>query len=71
MPKKRAPLDRTQVLEAALKLLDKEGLAKLSMRRLAATLKVEAMSLYNGDFLAGFSLKDSSAFEEWLLVKRE
>lgn len=31
----------------------------------------EAALLYRGDFLNGFSLKDSSAFEEWLLVKRE
>ena len=44
---KRAPLNRTKVLAAALKILDAEGLAALSMRRLAAELGVEAMSLYN------------------------
>ena len=29
------------------------------------------MALYRGDFLAGFFLDDSPAFEEWLLLKRE
>ncbi len=44
---KREPLTRLKVLEAALKILDAEGLPALSMRRLAADLGVEAMSLYN------------------------
>ena len=44
---KREPLTRLKVLEAALKILDAEGLSGLSMRRLAADLGVEAMSLYN------------------------
>lgn len=30
-----------------------------------------ALALYRGDFLAGFFLKDSIAFEEWALVQRE
>lgn len=30
-----------------------------------------ATTLYQGDFLEGFSLKDSSPFEEWSLLKRE
>jgi DNA-binding SARP family transcriptional activator len=30
-----------------------------------------AVSLYRGSFLQGFSLKDSSAFEEWSLLVRE
>jgi len=47
MPKKRAPLTRTTILESALRLLDQQGMDGLSMRKLAATLKVEAMSLYN------------------------
>jgi AcrR family transcriptional regulator len=49
-PKKkpaRAPLTKERVLAAALKVADKEGLEGLSMRTLAAALKVEAMSLYN------------------------
>lgn len=30
-----------------------------------------AAALYRGEFLAGFGLRDSEAFEEWLLVTRE
>lgn len=30
-----------------------------------------AAELYKADFLAGFSLTDSAAFDEWLLLKRE
>jgi AcrR family transcriptional regulator len=40
-------LDRERILVTALALIDAEGLAQLSMRRLAAELGVEAMSLYN------------------------
>jgi len=31
----------------------------------------QAISLYNGDFMEGFSLSDSAIFEEWMLVSRE
>ena len=31
----------------------------------------EAVALYQGDFLEGFSIPDSSSFEEWALVTRE
>ncbi|MFC4008634.1 TetR family transcriptional regulator [Nonomuraea purpurea] len=44
---RREPLSREKVLDAALELADEEGLEGLSMRRLAKTLGVEAMSLYN------------------------
>ncbi|WP_433258153.1 TetR/AcrR family transcriptional regulator [Streptosporangium sp. CA-135522] len=44
---RREPLNREKVLDAALDLADREGLEGLSMRRLAKTLGVEAMSLYN------------------------
>jgi DNA-binding SARP family transcriptional activator len=30
-----------------------------------------AATLYRGDFLAGFSLADSAAFEEWTVARRE
>jgi AcrR family transcriptional regulator len=39
-------LDRRAILHAALQLVDAEGLAALSMRRLGARLGVEAMTLY-------------------------
>lgn len=44
---RRASLSRDRILRAAIKLADHHGLEALSMRKLAATLKVEAMSLYN------------------------
>jgi AcrR family transcriptional regulator len=42
----RQPLDRERILRAALELADREGIEALSMRRLAARLGVEAMTLY-------------------------
>lgn len=46
-PAPRKPLTRDRVLEAAMALADAEGLSRLSMRRLADRLGVEAMSLYH------------------------
>lgn len=43
----REPLTTPRVLSAALALVDRHGLAALSMRRLGQELGVEAMSLYN------------------------
>lgn len=43
---------------------------KLSESRLIIQLE-EAVKLYRGPFLDGFSLKGSAAFEEWLLLSRE
>jgi AcrR family transcriptional regulator len=42
----RRPLTRQRIVRAALKLIDKEGLDALSMRRLGASLGVEGMALY-------------------------
>ncbi|MFI8832784.1 TetR/AcrR family transcriptional regulator [Streptomyces afghaniensis] len=39
-------LDRARIVEVTVRLLDAEGLAKFSMRRLAAELNVTAMSVY-------------------------
>ncbi|WP_395361706.1 TetR/AcrR family transcriptional regulator [Streptomyces sp. YH02] len=41
-----AGLDRDRIVATAMRMLDEEGLAKLSMRKLAAELNVTAMSLY-------------------------
>ena len=41
------PLDRAQILAAAVALADRDGLDAVSMRRLGAELGVQAMSLYN------------------------
>ncbi|MCC5815847.1 MAG: TetR/AcrR family transcriptional regulator C-terminal domain-containing protein [Leptospira sp.] len=46
MKKKRIPLNRDRILQAALKIADEKGLEQLSMRSLGAALGVEAMSLY-------------------------
>ncbi|HET9981248.1 MAG TPA: WHG domain-containing protein [Ktedonobacterales bacterium] len=43
----RAGLDRAAVVEAALKLVDEEGVEQLSLGRLAKKLGVQAPSLYN------------------------
>ncbi|MFF4378466.1 TetR/AcrR family transcriptional regulator [Kitasatospora sp. NPDC001547] len=45
-PEKRGRLSRPLVLGAAVALVDREGLAALTMRRLAADLGVESMALY-------------------------
>src|SRR5947209_7132103 len=45
--KARKPLNREQVLRAAINLANQSGLESLSMRKLAQGLGVEAMSLYN------------------------
>ena len=47
MANRREPLTRDRVLDAALGLVDRDGLEALSMRRLGEALGVEAMSLYN------------------------
>jgi AcrR family transcriptional regulator len=46
-PKPRAKLSRERVLTAAIGLADDGGIESLTMRKLAAALGVEAMSLYN------------------------
>lgn len=42
----RTPLSRERVLDAALALADADGVGALTMRRLAAELGVEAMTIY-------------------------
>src|SRR5687768_16340103 len=43
----RRPLSRARILRTALGIVDREGLDALTMRRVAAKLDVEAMSLYH------------------------
>jgi AcrR family transcriptional regulator len=43
---RRKPLSPERIVEAAIELIDREGLEALSMRHLGAALGVEAMSLY-------------------------
>ncbi len=42
----RQPLSRVRIAEAALALVDRDGLGSLSMRRLGAELGVEGMAVY-------------------------
>jgi AcrR family transcriptional regulator len=44
---RREPLTRERIIEAAMRLMDKEGLEAVTMRRIGRELGVEAMSLYN------------------------
>lgn len=44
---RRSPLDRERIVAAAVTLADDDGLAAVSMRKVAARLGVEAMSLYH------------------------
>jgi AcrR family transcriptional regulator len=44
--RRRAPLSRERVLDAAIKLADQGGLESLSMRKLGVELGVEAMAIY-------------------------
>jgi AcrR family transcriptional regulator len=46
VPTRRSPLDRTRIVQAALRVADAEGLAALTMRRVATELGTGAMSLY-------------------------
>src|SRR5262245_4902557 len=43
----RKPLTRDAILDAAIELLDRDGMTGLSMRRLGTAVGVEAMSLYH------------------------
>ena len=43
----RIPLSRERIITAAVAIVDAQGLEALSMRKLGASLGVEAMSLYN------------------------
>ena len=44
---RRQPVTRARVIEAALQVMDAEGLEAVTMRRIGRELGVEAMSLYN------------------------
>lgn len=46
-PNRSRPLSRERIIDAALLLADAGGIEALSMRKLAQTLGVQAMSLYN------------------------
>lgn len=43
----RAPLSTERIIDAALRIVDGQGLARLTMRRLGDALEVEAMAIYH------------------------
>src|SRR3954465_3973947 len=47
MSTKRPPLTRERIIQAALHLVDAQGLRRLTMRRLGDALQVEAMAIYH------------------------
>jgi AcrR family transcriptional regulator len=81
MPRTRAPLSRDRVLDAAMRMADEHGIESLTMRKLARSLGVEAMSLYNhvankGDLVEGIvdrvlSEIDLPDVPEWDVAIRE
>ncbi|PNG20505.1 TetR/AcrR family transcriptional regulator [Streptomyces cahuitamycinicus] len=71
-------LDRARIIEVTVRLLDAEGLAKFSMRRLAGELNLTAMSVYwyvdtkddllelaLDEVMGGMRLPDPGAGEDW------
>jgi AcrR family transcriptional regulator len=47
MPHNREPLTRDRIIETALRIVDGQGLGRLTMRRLGDALEVEAMAIYH------------------------
>src|SRR5437868_13679036 len=43
----RTPLSTERIIEAALQIVDGQGLSRLTMRRLGDALEVEAMAIYH------------------------
>ena len=82
--KQRTPLTRERITQAALQIMDTEGLEAVTMRRVAREVGVEAMSLYNhvhdkDDQLNGVSEQVMREFpfpeerpgQDWLEAGRE
>lgn len=67
-PKRRLPLTRDRIVQAAIALADEQGIEAISMRKLGRTLGVEAMSLYNhvadkDDLLDGMADRITAEFD--------
>jgi AcrR family transcriptional regulator len=65
---RRAPLTQERIVDAALRVMDAEGLEAVTMRRIGRELGVEAMSLYNhvedkDDILNGVTERVMTEFE--------
>jgi TetR/AcrR family tetracycline transcriptional repressor len=69
---RREPLTRDRIIEAALRVMDADGLHAVTMRRIGRELGVEAMSLYNhvedkDDILSGVTERVMTEYQypEW------
>lgn len=60
-----------KALETLMAACEAHPHATLSTCETCLTRLSQAVALYRGDLLAGFSLADAPAFEEWLVVQRE
>jgi TetR/AcrR family transcriptional regulator, tetracycline repressor protein len=65
---RREPLTKERIVEAALRVMDAEGLEAVTMRRIGRELGVEAMSLYNhvedkDDILSGVTERVMTGFD--------
>jgi TetR/AcrR family tetracycline transcriptional repressor len=82
--RQRTPLTRERIIDAALQIMDTEGLGAVTMRRVAREVGVEAMSLYNhvhdkDDLLNGvvehvmreFPFPQEHASGDWLETGRD
>ena len=78
---RREPLTKDRIIDAALRVMDAEGLDAVTMRRIGRELGVEAMSLYNhvedkDDILNGVTERVMTGFEypestgDWFLDGR-
>ena len=65
---RRSQLDRDQILDAAVAIVDELGLHRLSMRRLGAALGVDAMTIY-GYFTHKAELVDAMVEREALRLR--
>ena len=47
MPRNKILKDKNEIIDAAMKLIETEGIAAVSMRRLSKDMGVSSMTLYN------------------------
>lgn len=63
-------LDVTE-LQSAISAAQAQWMRGVSLFPKTAKTLEKALDLYTGDFLAGFSIRDSQAFDHWLSTERE
>jgi predicted ATPase len=61
----------TREFESLLSACESHPHRKLETCRVCARRMQAALSLYRGSFLQGFFLKESAAFQDWIIIRRE